>query len=74
MQLESAIPLQTLVRITYPSGDLIGTIRYCVYREIGYFLGVQFDDGVKWTQGEYRPQHLFDPRRLSRSDKQSPTS
>jgi hypothetical protein len=65
LQLESAIPLHTKVVISYPSGDLTGHIRYCVYREIGYFLGVRFDEGVRWTQRAFKPQHLFDPRRLS---------
>lgn len=65
LQLETAIPLHTPVVLSYPTGDLTGTIRYCVYREIGYFLGVQFDDGIKWSQRSFKPQHLFDPRRLS---------
>jgi hypothetical protein len=65
LQLDTAIPLHTPVVIVCPSGDLAGRIRYCVYREIGYFLGVRFDEGVKWTQRQFKPQHLFDPRRLS---------
>jgi hypothetical protein len=78
LQLDAAIPLHAQVRISCPAGDLLGTIRYCVYREIGYFLGVQFDAGIKWTQRSYKPQHLFDPRRLSgksgRNGKSSPAA
>ncbi|MBK5295418.1 MAG: PilZ domain-containing protein [Acidobacteriia bacterium] len=65
LQLDGAIPLQTRVRIKYPSGDLHGLIRYCVFKEIGYFLGVQFDEGTRWSQKNFKPQHLFDPRRLA---------
>jgi hypothetical protein len=65
LQLETEIPLHTPVVISCPAGDLPGRIRYCVYREIGYFLGVRFDEGVKWSQRQFKPQHLFDPRRLS---------
>jgi len=65
LQLDTAIPLHTKVIITYANGTLTGEIRYCVYREIGYFLGVQFDDGVKWSQRSFKPMHLFDPRKLA---------
>jgi hypothetical protein len=41
-----------------------GTIKYCAFREIGYYLGVQFAEGQKWTRHKFRPKHMLDPRRL----------
>jgi hypothetical protein len=64
LQFDQPIPLQTEVRISYPKGELSGKVRYCVYREIGYFLGVEFEPGCKWSQRHFKPQHLLDPRRL----------
>jgi len=64
LQVERPVPLGTSFRISYPSGELVGTVRYCVFREIGYFLGIEFDPGNRWSQRQYRPQHLLDPRRL----------
>jgi hypothetical protein len=64
LQLDAPIPLQTTIRISYPKGELQGTVRYCVFREIGYFLGVEFDPGCRWSQRQFKPQHLLDPRRL----------
>lgn len=64
VQVERPIPLQTNLRITYPKGELIGRVRYCVYREIGYFLGVEFEPGCRWSQRQFKPQHMLDPRRL----------
>jgi hypothetical protein len=64
LQLDRPIPLGSPMRITYPKGELIGTVRYCVFREIGYFLGVEFEDGCRWSQRQFRPQHLLDPRKL----------
>ena len=64
LQVERPIPLGTVMRITYPNGELTGHVKYCVFREIGYFLGVEFDPGNQWSQRSYRPQHLLDPRRL----------
>jgi hypothetical protein len=64
LQVERPVPLGTPFRIAYPSGMLMGKVRYCVFREIGYFLGVEFEPGHRWSQRQFRPQHLLDPRRL----------
>lgn len=64
LQMDAPIPLQTSLFITYPKGELHGRVRYCVYREIGYFLGIEFEPGSKWSQRHFRPRHLLDPRRL----------
>ncbi len=67
IQLDKPIPLGTKVRMTYPKGELQGFIRYCVFREIGYFLGVEFEDNCRWSMRQFRPQHMLDPRRLVRN-------
>ncbi len=64
LQLDSPIPLKTPLMISYPKGTLRGSVRYCVYREIGYFLGVEFEPGSKWNQKHFKPRHLLDPRTL----------
>ncbi|HTP89782.1 MAG TPA: PilZ domain-containing protein [Bryobacteraceae bacterium] len=64
LQLDRPIPLGSPMRITYPKGELAGVVRYCVFREIGFFLGVEFEDGCRWSQRQFRPQHLLDPRKL----------
>jgi hypothetical protein len=64
IQVDKPIPLQTDIRMSYPNGELLGTVRYCVYREIGYFLGVEFRAGSRWSQRSFKPQHMLDPRRL----------
>ena len=64
LQVDMPVPLHTNVRISYPNGELAGAVRYCIYRDIGYFVGVQFESGTKWSQRHFKPMHLFDPRRL----------
>jgi hypothetical protein len=64
LQVDRPVPLGTAFRISYPSGELMGTVKYCVFREIGYFLGIEFEAGSQWSQRRFRPQHLLDPRRL----------
>lgn len=64
LQVEEAVPQGTPIRIRHTHGELTGVVKYCVYRDIGYFLGVQFDPGSKWSPRAFRPLHLLDPRRL----------
>lgn len=64
IQVDAPVPLQTIVKISFPKGELQGRVRYCVFREIGYFLGIEFEPGYRWSLRLFRPQHLLDPRRL----------
>ena len=64
LQVEHEIPLRTTIRMNVMKNEYLGEVRYCVFREFGYFLGVQFEPGVKWNSRAFKPLHLFDPRRL----------
>ena len=64
LQVERPVPLGTTMLISYPNGELKGKVKYCVFREIGYFLGIEFETGQRWSQRSYKPQHMLDPRRL----------
>lgn len=64
LQTEHPIPLECMVKIRYPKGELEGKVKHCVFKEIGYFIGIEFDAGYRWSQNDYKPQHLLDPRRL----------
>jgi hypothetical protein len=54
----------TNVVIQYGEGTLSGVIRYCVYQEAGYFLGVEFTEECHWPKDKFRPKHLLDPEIL----------
>lgn len=77
IQVDVAIPLGSMVRISYPKGEFTGLVRYCQFREIGYFVGLQFEPGCKWSSKDFKPLHLLDPRKLSKrapAPKSSPRS
>lgn len=73
LQIDIPLPPQTVVKIPLPKSELIGKVRYCIYREIGYFLGIEFESGFRWTESEFKPQHLLDPRSLSNRPRTRPT-
>jgi hypothetical protein len=64
LQLETPLPAGVTIEWSSPHQDFQGIVRYCVYREIGYFAGIEFKPSSKWSKAVYRPEHLFDPRRL----------
>lgn len=52
------------VTIQYGGGAIPGVIRYCVYQDIGYFVGIEFTENFEWPKDKFRPKHLFDPDTL----------
>ena len=64
LQMEEPIPLGVKIHWDEPKQAFEGCVRYCVYREIGYFVGVEFDPSFKWTKKAFKPQHLWDPQPL----------
>jgi hypothetical protein len=64
LQLEVPVPLGAEIRWDSPGHEFSGHVRYCSYREIGYFVGVELHTDSRWSKTTYRPKHLLDPRRL----------
>ena len=64
LQMETSVPLGAEIRCGFPNREFSGRVRYCVYRQIGYFIGVQFEAGSKWSRKAFEPQHLLDLERL----------
>ena len=47
LQVEEPIPLGVEIHWDQSPQEFQGYVRYCVYREIGYFVGVEFDASFK---------------------------
>ena len=60
---EHPIPLFTTVHIRHTSGELTGTVRNCSSHKGGYFLGVEFEQGCRWSPRNFRSRNLT-PSRL----------
>src|SRR3954452_9612736 len=59
LQLETAVPLGAEILLACPKQELAGNVQYCVYREIGYFVGLEFNASSRWSKKTYKPQHLL---------------
>src|ERR1700682_5697891 len=64
LQVERPIPVLTTICIRREGVELTGTVKYCSLREVGYFLGVEFKPGCRWSPDSFRPLHLLNPRRV----------
>ena len=64
LQVETPIPVGVELHWDQPKQHFHGYARYCVYREIGYFVGVEFDVSFKWSKKAFKPQHLLDLQTL----------
>jgi hypothetical protein len=64
LQIDVPVAAGTTLHICHPKVEFEGRVRYCVFREIGYFVGVQFAPGFHWDARLFQPEHLLDPRSL----------
>ena len=64
LQLDSPLALDKTLVIRYRKGRLEGSVCYCFFKEIGYWVGVRFSSRKKWSSKDFRPRHLLDPRKL----------
>ena len=62
IQVDTPIRKGAILELVHGKHRLRGKVRYCLFQQIGYYVGVQFEPGVKWSERRYKPKHLLDPR------------
>jgi hypothetical protein len=61
LQLECAIYSGTEIRMSYKGSVFSGMVRYTVYRDNAYFIGIELDQENQWSFRRFAPEHLLDP-------------
>lgn len=69
VQLESPVASSTLIRVKHPQWKVEGEVRYCMYRDEGYFVGVQLAEAFRWDKENFEPKHLLDPQKIPKKRK-----
>jgi hypothetical protein len=64
VQLEEPVKVGSGVTLAIGRNSFPATVRYCVYRDAGYFVGLQFGSGIRWSRETVLPEHLLDPRQV----------
>jgi PilZ domain-containing protein len=65
LQLDDPLPLDTDLDIEYHKGRLKGSVSYCYFSEIGYWVGVRFGSDMTWSLKRFRPKHMLDLKKLA---------
>ena len=64
LHLDDSLQLGTVLDLGYHKGYLKGSVSYCCFSEIGYWVGVRFEADMKWSAEQFRPRHLLDLKKL----------
>ncbi|HVV44668.1 MAG TPA: PilZ domain-containing protein [Bryobacteraceae bacterium] len=71
VQVEESIPPGAAISMLVPGGETVrfsGHVAYCIYRDFGYFVGIRFSNGTRWSSGIFQPMHLTNLRDLVPDD------
>ncbi len=61
VQAEISVPESVSVRLACGKAEFHGRVRFCYWRDDGYFIGIAFDAHSKWSKAKFKPEHLLDP-------------
>ena len=68
--LEEPIPRGTIITLQFPKERCQARIKYCKFAQSNYLLGVQFEQGYRWSRHKFKPDHLtqFRLRKVPKSE------
>jgi hypothetical protein len=58
LEIEEYIPPETMVSLQFKTDHCRARIKYCKFDKINYLLGVQFEQGYRWSRRKFKPEHL----------------
>lgn len=66
LHVEVAVPEKTKVELRYHGVSMPAVVKYCNFREIGFYVGVEFRDGFVWSPRQFLPDHLLDLKNMAK--------
>lgn len=59
LEIEGPIPADTVVELEFGEERCRAVVRYCKYDRVNYLLGVEFEEGYRWSSKRWEPKHLI---------------
>jgi hypothetical protein len=59
LEIEEPVPPDTIVKIEFPNDRCTARVKYCKFVKINYLLGIQFQQGYRWSRRKFKPDHLI---------------
>ena len=58
LEIEVSIPPDTIVSLQFENEHCQARTMYCRFDKVNYLLGVQFEQGYRWSRSRFKPRHL----------------
>jgi hypothetical protein len=59
LEFEEPIAPNTLLTLHFKTDRCQARIKYCKFEKTNYLLGVQFEQGYRWSRRKFKPEHLI---------------
>ena len=59
LEIDEPIPENTIVMLEFGGERCQAVVRYCKYDMVNYLLGVEFEEGYRWSSNRWEPKHLI---------------
>jgi hypothetical protein len=59
LEFEEPISPNTLLTLQFKTDRCQARIKYCKFEKTNYLLGVQFEQGYRWSRRKFKPEHLI---------------
>jgi hypothetical protein len=59
LEVEEPIVPGTTVSLQFKSERCEARVKYCKQEKLNYSLGVQFEQGYRWSRRRFKPEHLI---------------
>ena len=58
LEVEIPIEPETVVGLQFASEQCQARTKYCKFDKVNYLLGVEFENGYRWSRRRFKPEHL----------------
>lgn len=59
LEIEQQIPIGAVVSLEFKSDHCMARVKYCNPDRTKYLLGVEFEQGYRWSRRKFKPEHLI---------------
>lgn len=59
LEIDEPISVDTIVDLEFGGERCQAIVRYCKYDMVNYLLGVEFEEGYRWSSNRWAPKHLI---------------
>jgi len=59
LEIDEPIPPDTVVSLQFKNDRCQARIKYCKRDKENYLLGVEFEQGYRWSRRRFKPEHLI---------------